>query len=108
MKKINILILTLLLALTSACTDEGGGVLVTQDQPTNTSPPPPQGPFGGPIDNDESIPDPSPYLPPYTSDQLDALIQAVPSGGTLELDRSANLTFSVSINKPLTIILVHP
>ena len=105
MKKINLLLILIFsMTLLTACEDEGGGVIVVKD-PEVYVPPVFQGPFGGPVVGDEAIPDPSPYLPPYTTFELQDLINATPSGGILELDRDANLlNFGLIIDKPISII----
>jgi hypothetical protein len=102
MKKINILILILLSLTFIGCSDEGGGVIVTQDPPPS-GPTTVPGPFGGPINNDDPIPPASAYNPPYNSDTLQALVDAASAGDTIFLDRDAQLTFPVAINKPLKI-----
>lgn len=99
------LILALIIPL-SACKESknGGGVIVKTEQPQGpTSPPPFTGPFGGPILNDQPIPDPSPYLPDYNGFDLENLINQAGSGDIIELDRDVRLSSSFSINKTVKI-----
>lgn len=101
-KAFNFLLIFSFLVTLSACNDEGGGVIITQDPPPAGDIGTP-GPFGGPLDNDEGIPDPSAYNPDYNSITLQALIDAADAGATIELDRDASLTSSIEIHKPVII-----
>lgn len=100
------LLLSFLLIL-SACNDTvkgGGGVIVvTEDsQPTTPSEPPPYtGPFGGPILNDDAVPLPSPYLPPYTFYEIQEMIDRANPGDTVVIDRDVNAIFGISISKSI-------
>lgn len=93
--------LVLSLFFLGACSQgDSGGVIVVDDTPAIPVIP---GPFGGPIPNDETINPPTPFIQPYTSQELQALVDSTISGGTLELDRDAYLRNPVFLDKPLTI-----
>lgn len=101
MKTILALFLTLALV---GCKDDGGGVISKTETPAApTAPPPFTGPFGGPIANDSSIPDPSEYLPPLTAFDLEVLIFNAVDGGIIELDRDIELRYTPSIYKSVKI-----
>lgn len=85
-----------------SCSQEGGGVIVVEE-PKFEAVPVFQGPFGGPVDNDIPIPDPSIFLLPYSSFELQSLINEAEPGSTIELDRDATITFTVIIDKPIKI-----
>lgn len=103
MKLVNYVFLILLSLTLISCKDEGGGVIVVED-PEVYVPPVFQGPFGGPVVGDSQVPAPSPYLPPYATFELQALINDTPDGGTLELERDADLkNFGLNISKAITI-----
>lgn len=101
MVKMKILALVCLMFLT-ACDQEGGGVIVTQD--------PPPVDIGTPQSHsgDPGLPDdPLAGLPsdprPYTFDELQALVYATPSGGILELDKDVELFSQVILDRAITI-----
>lgn len=103
MKKINFIFLIFSLIFLISCKEEGGGVIVTED-PNASQPPVYQGPFGGPQGGDSNVLGPSPYLPAYSTFELQDLINNTPEGGTLELDRDVVISsFGLTINKPITI-----
>ena len=85
-----------------SCSQEGGGVIVVEE-PKVEAVPVFQGPFGGPVDNDIPIPGPSIFLLPYSSFELQSLINEAEPGSTIELDRDATITFTVIIDKPIKI-----
>ncbi len=93
MKKIIILTFLILSPLLTGCqgSDDGGGVIPREEPNDPNNPPPYEGPFGGPISNDDPIPPASPYLPPYNSIDLQALISNATPGGTIELHRDVIL-----------------
>ena len=102
MVKIKILTLLTLFLFLTACSQEGGGVIVTQDpqQPDIGSP---QSHSGDPgIPDDPLAPDPEDPRP-YTFDQFQTLVNNTPDGGTLELEKDAEFFGAVNLTKSLTI-----
>lgn len=99
---VKIKVLLLCLVFLTACSQEGGGVIVTQD-PQLPDVGTPQSHSGDPGIPDDPLADTPENLLPYTTYELQLLVDATADGGTLELTKDAELFGSVNLYKSLTI-----
>lgn len=115
MNFVKILFLILFSLNLVSCDQEGSGVVTVSnpkapvETPTNPEPvePPFTGPFGGPVDGDSAVPDPSEYVAPYESWEIQAMIWEASAGDTIYLTKDAELTMGIDVNKSLN-FASHP